>query len=174
MLSYLLLCFMTCCATVFVQFFQRIIILLEENYEIKKFDFSTQKKLVILLYPLNLKIYQLMKELKGLEDFLIPEQFTVKAHPALMRGRGGVSQKMRHCYSTLQLTYTFKTRTKHKNTAKARSLCVYRSETLFMQSTIVFVSYYGYLGHGPNDESSVGPFGLKKSLVMRTGCEFES
>ena len=81
---------MTCCATVFVQFFQRIIILLEENYEIKRFDFSTQKKLVILLYPVNLKIFQLIKELKGLEkiSLSLPEQFTVKAHPALFEGRG--------------------------------------------------------------------------------------
>ena len=28
-------------------------------------------------------------------------------------------------YSSLQLTYTFKTRTKHTKTAKARTLCVY-------------------------------------------------
>ena len=64
---------------------------------------------------------------------VIPEQFTVKAHPALFEGKGeeGVNQKMRHCYSSLQLTiihfqnaqhysslqltYTFKTRTKPKN-----------------------------------------------------------
>ena len=32
---------------------------------------------------------------------------------------------MRHCYSSLQLTYTFKTSTKHKKTAKARTLCVH-------------------------------------------------
>ena len=33
-----------------------------------------------------------------------------------------------------------------------------------MQSTtIVFVSYSGYLGHGPGDESSMGPFGLMRS-----------
>ena len=41
----------------------------------------------------------------------IPEQFTVKSHPAL-RGRG--EPKMRHCYSSLQLTYTFKTCTNRK------------------------------------------------------------
>ena len=29
-------------------------------------------------------------------------------------GGGGGEPKMRHCYSSLQLTYTFKTRTKHK------------------------------------------------------------
>ena len=44
----------------------------------------------------------------------IPETFTVKAHPALFERRG-VSQKMRHCYSSLQLTYSFKTHTKHSS-----------------------------------------------------------
>ena len=38
-------------------------------------------------------------------------------------GEKGVSEKMRHCYSSLQLTYTFKTRTKRQKTAKARTLC---------------------------------------------------
>ena len=53
----------------------------------------------------------------------IPEQFTVKAHPAIF-DREGVSRKMRHCYSSLQLTYTFKTRTKHKKLRRL-ALCVY-------------------------------------------------
>ena len=65
---------------------------------------------------------------------IFPEQFTVKAHPALFEG---VSQKMRHCYSSLQLIYTFKMHTKHysslqltytfktQKTAKARTLYVY-------------------------------------------------
>ena len=83
---------------------------------------------------------------------LIPYQFTVKAHLGLFEGEGG-EPKMRHCNSNLQLTYcvrfesvcdihfqnahktlfqstskltyTFKTRTKHTNTARASTLCVY-------------------------------------------------
>ena len=47
----------------------------------------------------------------------IPEQFTVNAHQALLRGRGREGEEgeswMRHYYSSLQLTCTFKTRTKH-------------------------------------------------------------
>ena len=58
--------------------------------------------------------------------YLIPEQFTVKADPALFeregKGEEGGESKMRHCYSSLQLTYTFKTHTKHKKTAKAHTL----------------------------------------------------
>ena len=54
--------------------------------------------------------------------FLIPEQFTVKAHPALfeVEGRG-----KRHCYSSLQLTYTFKTRTKQARKAQPKDSIIY-------------------------------------------------
>ena len=37
---------------------------------------------------------------------IIHEQFTVKAHPALFEGEGE-EPKIRDCYSSLQLTYTF-------------------------------------------------------------------
>ena len=50
---------------------------------------------------------------------IIPEQFTVKAHPALFDGEG--SQKRWHYYSSLQFTYTFKTL---KQTAKAHTLAL--------------------------------------------------
>ena len=55
------------------------------------------------------------------EKEFIPEQFTVKAHPALFGG--GESGEGRHYYSSLQLTYTFKTITKHKKTPKFRTEC---------------------------------------------------
>ena len=42
---------------------------------------------------------------------IIPEKFTVKAHPALFEGKG--SQKRWHYYSSLHLTYTFKTQKNH-------------------------------------------------------------
>ena len=74
--------------------------------------------------------------------------YNVKAHPALFEGRS--EPKMRHCYSSLQLTYTvkthtkhysslqltyiFKTRTKHTKTAKVRILCVYFKISVSTQS----------------------------------------
>ena len=61
-----------------------------------------------------------------------PWAVTWRPHSALFEGRGGegrgkerVSQKMRHCYSSLQLTYTFKTRTKHKKLWRLALCCVY-------------------------------------------------
>ena len=49
-----------------------------------------------------------------LRTLFIPEQFTVEGPPSFIwEGGGGASQKMRHCYSSLQLTYTYKTHTKH-------------------------------------------------------------
>ena len=54
---------------------------------------------------------------------LIPEQFTVKAHPALFEGEG--SWKMWHCHSSLQFTYTFNRINTPKQTALSRTLCVY-------------------------------------------------
>ena len=56
---------------------------------------------------------------------IFPEQFTVKAHPALFEGEEGWAKKMRHRYSSLQLTYTFKTRTKQN--CEASPLCIYNS-----------------------------------------------
>ena len=82
------------------------------------------------------------------EISFIPEQSTVKAYPALFEGEGD-DPKMRHCYSSLQLTYTFKThtkhysslqltytfktRTKHTKTAKACTLCVYQRLSITIQ-----------------------------------------
>ena len=49
----------------------------------------------------------------------------MKAHPALFKGRGeGVSHKKGHYYSSLQLTYTFKTRTKHTKRRRL-ALCAF-------------------------------------------------
>ena len=43
---------------------------------------------------------------------IIPEQFTVKAHPALFEGEGEPKSEA-HFYSSLQCIYTFKTQSKH-------------------------------------------------------------
>ena len=47
----------------------------------------------------------------------IPEQFTVKTHPALFDGEE--SQEMRHCYSSLQSKLTLSKRAQNTKTAKA-------------------------------------------------------
>ena len=63
--------------------------------------------------------------------YVIPEQFTVKAHPALFDGEPKkvalifqftIHIHIQNYYSRLQFTYTFKT---YKQTAKAHTLCVY-------------------------------------------------
>ena len=46
--------------------------------------------------------------------YIIPEQFTVKAHPVLFEGEGEPkNEALLVCYSSLQLAYTFKTCTKY-------------------------------------------------------------
>ena len=50
----------------------------------------------------------------GNYETIIPEQSTVEAHPVLFGGGGGGAKKRRPYYSSLQLTYTFKTRKTHK------------------------------------------------------------
>ena len=47
-----------------------------------------------------------------------------------------MSPKIRHCYSSLQLT--FKTRTKHTKTVNASTLSVYWTGTMFRQITIAY------------------------------------
>ena len=71
----------------------------------------------------------------------IPEQFTVKAHTALFEGEGSHNRTWGTIYSSLPLTYTFKTRTKHysslhltytlkhKKTVKASTRCVIPNTT---------------------------------------------
>ena len=58
------------------------------------------------------------------EDLFIPEQFTVKAHPALFEGRGGAKK-----WGTVIPVYSWHTLSKRAQntpkTAKARTLCVY-------------------------------------------------
>ena len=48
------------------------------------------------------------------KNLIIPEQFKVKAHPALFGGEGQKNEE--HFYSSLQLTYTFKSHSKMQKT----------------------------------------------------------
>ena len=69
---------------------------------------------------------------------------------------------MRHCYSSLQLKYTFKTRTKHKKTAKASTLCVYTSTSCQMLEPVT----KAYLGRaaGPCPWAKKISVGHRKKL----------
>ena len=86
------------------------------------------------------------------------EQFTVKAHPALFEGREvskkmrhllfqytvDIHSKMRHCYSNLQLTYTFKTRTKHTQKLRRLALCafilfIHQQQVLYMKNGLQYL-----------------------------------
>ena len=85
----------------------------------------------------SISVYALPALASRREKLVIPERFTVKAHPTLF---GGESTMMEHYYSSLQLTYTFKTRTKHAKTHKKLEL--FTVAVLFAAAKLQRVALY--------------------------------
>ena len=87
---------------------------------------------------------------------------------------------MRHCYSSLQLTYTFKTRSRAQNTktANASTLCVYWTGTMFRQITIAYFELAApstmleaYVAIYMSDESKPGHVALTFQNFKRFSVE---
>ena len=75
------------------------------NNYIKSIKRNTNTKQIILIYFINYNINPWVVYCEGPPSFIWGR--------GEEEGKEGVSQKMKHCYSSLQLAYTFKTPTKH-------------------------------------------------------------
>ena len=94
------------------------------SYNLKPAPYSTNLLSATLLARL------IFEKLKMTKVKLFPEQFTVKTHPALFEREGkgeweeGVSQKMRNCYSSLQLTHRLSKRAQNTKIEKTSTRSV--------------------------------------------------